>query len=74
MYIQGDTIEPMKRLPKPFHFVWDDGNKDKNWLKHQVSINEAEECFFDGNKRLVEDVVHSTNVEKTIPSPKFIFG
>ncbi len=53
----------MRRLPKPLHFEWDDGNKNKNWLKHQVTVIEAEECFFDRNKRLVEDTFHSTNEE-----------
>ncbi len=54
----------MIRLPKPILFMWDTGNKDKNWLKHQVSNTEAEECFFDKNKRLVNDIFHSTDEEK----------
>jgi len=27
-------------------FEWDEGNKDKNWLKHKVSNSECEEIFF----------------------------
>lgn len=27
-------------------FQWDDGNRDKNWLKHGVSIAESEQVFF----------------------------
>ena len=27
-------------------FDWDDGNRDKNWIKHQVSNVECEEIFF----------------------------
>jgi len=27
-------------------FEWDEGNKDKNWVKHRVSDIECEEAFF----------------------------
>jgi uncharacterized DUF497 family protein len=27
-------------------FDWDNGNRDKNWLKHQVTWSECEEPFF----------------------------
>ena len=27
-------------------FEWDEGNKDKSWIKHKVSNNECEEVFF----------------------------
>jgi uncharacterized DUF497 family protein len=54
----------MIRLPEPLQFEWDDGNKDKNWLAHQVSYTEAEEAFFDSHKRLARDVLHSTEGEK----------
>lgn len=27
-------------------FDWDEGNRDKNWLKHLVSNRESEELFF----------------------------
>ena len=27
-------------------FDWDDGNRQKNWEKHQVSTGECEEVFF----------------------------
>ena len=27
-------------------FEWDEGNKDKNWIKHKVSNSECEEIFF----------------------------
>lgn len=53
----------MIRLPEPLRFQWDDGNKDKNWLAHQVSYTEAEEVFFDPRKRLARDVLHSTEGE-----------
>ena len=27
-------------------FEWDEGNRDKNWIKHRVSNAECEEVFF----------------------------
>jgi hypothetical protein len=54
----------MIRLPDPVRFEWDDGNRDKNWLSHGVSTTEAEEVFFDANKKLAKDVLHSTDQEE----------
>jgi len=47
-------------------FEWDDGNKDKNWLKHGVNATEAEEAFFDADKKLARDVIHTTEHEKRL--------
>ena len=47
-------------------FVWDKGNIDKNWLKHQVTNRECEEVFFDENKRISKDVLHSKKEERYI--------
>jgi len=41
---------------KPVEFIWDKGNKDKNWLKHRVSNQEGEEAFFDENKKITKDL------------------
>ncbi len=49
----------MIRLPEPIAFAWDEGNRSKNWDKHGVSNSEAEEAFFDPNKRLLPDPQHS---------------
>lgn len=40
-------------------FDWDDGNRDKNWLKHGVSISECEEVFFNTPLLVVDDAKHS---------------
>jgi len=40
-------------------FQWDEGNKGKNFSKHQVTDTECEEIFFDTNKRLLVDSQHS---------------
>jgi uncharacterized protein len=54
----------MIRLPEPISFAWDDGNRDKNWLKHGVSNSEIEQAFFDAHKRLAKDTVHSSATEE----------
>ncbi len=40
-------------------FDWDDGNRDKNWEKHQVSNRECEEVFFNIPLLLQPDPAHS---------------
>lgn len=44
-------------------FEWDQGNIDKNKLKHSVSKEECEEVFFNQPLRIFDDEVHS-GVEK----------
>jgi len=46
-------------LPDPLTFEWDKGNSQKNWLKHGVRNSDAEEAFFDRQKRIAKDVFHS---------------
>ena len=40
-------------------FDWDEGNIQKNWLKHQVSTGECEEVFFNLPLLLHPDPKHS---------------
>ena len=40
-------------------FDWDEGNLDKNWIKHQVSNSECEEIFFNLPLLLSDDPQHS---------------
>lgn len=58
-------------------FEWDDSNRTKNWVKHQVSTAECEEVFFNLPLLLANDVQHSqeeqrfyvlghTNAERTL--------
>lgn len=51
---------------EPVEFVWDKGNKDKNWLKHKVSNQECEEVFEDKNKKIFKDPVHSQTEKRYI--------
>ncbi len=50
----------MKILPEPVVFEWDNGNKDKNFIRHGVTNKEAEEVFNNEPPLLSEDVKHST--------------
>lgn len=50
-------------LSKIDKFEWDDGNRTKNWVKHQVSTTECEEVFFNLPLLLADDSQHS-QVEK----------
>jgi len=43
-------------------FQWDRGNRDKSRLKHGVSAEETEQCFFNFNM-VVGDDKHSTEQE-----------
>lgn len=40
-------------------FDWDVGNKDKNWIKHQVSNSECEQIFFNSPLIVHFDEKHS---------------
>ncbi len=49
----------------PFEFEWDRGNAGKN-KKHGIEDTESEESFFDENKVLLRDVLHSGGEERFI--------
>jgi uncharacterized DUF497 family protein len=40
-------------------FEWDDGNRDKNKVKHGVSTGETEQVFFNDPLIILEDEKHS---------------
>ncbi len=40
-------------------FEWDDGNRNKNWKRHEVHWTEAEETFFNEPIVLLPDPQHS---------------
>jgi hypothetical protein len=44
------------------------GNQGKNVISHKVENQEGEEVFFDDQKKIFKDKVHSENEEKTHPS------
>jgi len=42
-------------------FDWDEGNRDKNQIKHNVSTGEAEQIFFNEPLIVLDDDKHSDN-------------
>jgi uncharacterized DUF497 family protein len=56
----------MKIDRKLLEFIWDKGNINKNWGKHKVKDSECEEVFFDSNKVILKDVLHSENEDRMI--------
>ena len=40
-------------------FDWDEGNKEKNWINHQVTFAECEELFFNQPLAVADDTLHS---------------
>ncbi len=54
------------KFDESVEFQWDDGNQDKNWIKHQVSITECEEVFFDDQKIKLKDILHSDKEDRFI--------
>ena len=52
------------KLPGVLSFEWDKGNEEKNWLKHKVTSEEAEEAFFSDDYIILEDKLHSGGSEE----------
>lgn len=44
---------------EPIKFEWDEGNSEKNWVKHKVSQIEAESVFFNRPIIFAKDKKHS---------------
>ncbi len=40
-------------------FEWDESNREKNWIVHQVTVGECEEVFFNLPLLLQPDPAHS---------------
>ncbi|MFA4845981.1 MAG: BrnT family toxin [Patescibacteria group bacterium] len=45
-------------------FEWDDGNREKNYQKHNVTIEECEAVFFNKPLTIFDDLLHSKNEER----------
>jgi len=53
-------------VKEPVEFIWDKGNREKNWLKHKVTNKECEEVFFDYQKLISKDCFHSKKEKRFI--------
>lgn len=47
-------------------FEWDTGNRGKNFKKHGITDGEIEETFFDIERKILKDTVHSDTEERHI--------
>lgn len=43
----------------PVDFDWNEGNREKNWVKHRVTIEECEQVFVNIPLLIVDDPGHS---------------
>lgn len=50
----------------PERFEWDEGNREKNWKKHRVSIIEIEQVFESIPLAIFKDGKHSEREERFI--------
>ena len=55
-------------------FDWDGGNKDKNWRKHRVTTQEAEQVFYNRPRKTLRDNKHSQNEERFMTLGKTTAG
>ncbi len=56
----------MRVFREPIEFDWDKGNLDKNFTRHKVRNGECEEVFFDSQKRMLRDPLHSGKEKRYI--------
>ena len=56
----------MRVLPDPLEFQWDKGNIKKNLEKHGFKHTEIEEVFFNKQKKILKDKLHSKNENRYI--------
>ena len=53
-------------LSKITGFEWDKGNIDKNYQKHSITPNEAEQVFTDEGAQVEKDIKHQEKEERYI--------
>ena len=51
-------------IDKAVSFQWDEGNSEKNWIKHGISQTECEQAFFNLPFLVFDDRRHSQNEER----------
>ncbi|MCP3963157.1 MAG: BrnT family toxin [bacterium] len=54
----------MGNLERTKGFQWDEGNVDKNWIRHRVSWTECEQVFFNQPLVVGEDWEHSDDEDR----------
>lgn len=56
----------MSKQENMIEFEWDEGNVDKNYKKHGITPNQAEEIFLDERLKIKKDIKHSQKEERLI--------
>ena len=56
----------MQIIKRSLEFEWDEGNRGKNFQKQKVADGECEEVFFDRNKKIYRDIIHSGKEKRYI--------
>jgi len=51
---------------KPLAFDWDEANKDKNWVKHEVDFRECEQVFLNRPLKTFCDIKHAQKEDRFI--------
>ncbi len=51
---------------KAVEFEWDEGNAEKNWIRHKVSQQEAEQVFFNTPFLVYYDDLHSDSEDRSL--------
>jgi len=51
-------------VTKAVAFQWDEGNSNKNWIKHGITQAECEQTFFNLPFLVFDDLRHSQNEER----------
>lgn len=59
--------DPLDLLQECAGFQWDEGNAEKNWIRHQVSRAECEELFLNEPLIVAPDVKHSGSQTRFYP-------
>ena len=44
-------------------FQWDEGNSTKSWIKHRISKQQTEQCFYNPRAKIFSDIKHSSDSE-----------
>lgn len=45
-------------------FDWDEGNSNKNWIRHKVTKSESEQVFFNEPLIIADDLKHSQDEKR----------
>lgn len=56
----------MRKFKDSTEFQWDKGNHNKNWIRHKITNKECEEAFFDPDRKIYKDDLHSKTEKRYV--------